>query len=256
MLVTRQHDSEQNSWSKSRYETPLHKSTSGSRMSHHYDTPLSTQSDWQGQQYSYLPSGDSSTYSQSYEHGQASHGDAGAQVQPRSTADASGAMDIDARSDRNTLSPVQRQRRSEDPTGLRTQGPPAAAAEHPICQGGAYAQKITQSTTTEGSVTPAETSAMSMGSNPVSSVSSAGQSSPLPSQAPGEDQVKQEDDEEELDDDDIDVEGDGITAEMTPAERTAARRKMKRFRYESHTQADGGPTANEMTDSPTNKHVS
>lgn len=72
---------------------------------------------------------------------------------------------------------------------------------------------------------------MSMGSNTVSSVSSAGQSSEFPGQVPGDDSVKQEDEEEEIDDDDIDGDGDGITAEMTPAERTAARRKMKRFRY-------------------------
>ncbi|CAN8095384.1 unnamed protein product [Discula destructiva] len=230
MLVTRQHDSEQNSWSKSKYETPLHKPKSGSRMSHHYDTPLSTQPDWQGQQYSYLPSGDNSIYSQSYEHGPAPHGsDAGSQAQPRSAADASSAMDIDSKSDRNTQSPVLRQRRSEDSSALRTQRPLSPTAEHPENQGEMYAQKATESAN-EGSVTSADTAAMSMGSNPVSSVSSAGQNSELPNQTQGDEHVKQEDEDDLLDDDDMDGEGDGITAEMTPAERTAARRKMKRFR--------------------------
>lgn len=241
MLVSRHHDSEQNSWSKSKYETSLHsKSTPTPRMSHHYDAPLSTQqSSWQGQQYSYLPPGHSSVYSQSsYEHGhQASPSDAEAQAQPRSAADASGSMDIDSKSDRHTLSPSLSHRRSEDPSTQRQLSPN---------QGEMYAQKAAE----EGFVTSAA-------SNTVSSVSSAGQVSDVPSHTQGDDQVKQEDDEELLDDDDLDGEGDGITAEMTPAERTAARRKMKRFRYDSQYRARRRifPT-DELLDSPTSKLVS
>jgi hypothetical protein len=134
-------------------------------------------------------------------------------------------MDIDTKSERNTMSPPLRQRRSEDQSGLRTQRRLSPTAEHPGHSAEAYAQKAAESAN-EGSVTSADTS------NPVSSVSSAGQSSDIPSQVAGDDIVKQEDDDDEIDDDDIDGEGDGITAEMTPAERTAARRKMKRFRYD------------------------
>lgn len=200
-------------------------------MSHHFDAPLSTQSDWQGQQYSYLPPGDSSIYSQSYEHGQAPHNSAGSQAQPRSATDANGAMDIDTKSERNTLSPQLTQRRSEDQSGLRTQKQLSPNAEHPVeGQGDMDAAKAAAESTKEGSVTSAGTTAMSMGSNAMSSASSAGQSSDMgPIRA--DDHVKQEDDDDLLDDDDMDGEGDGITAEMTPAERTAARRKMKRFRY-------------------------
>lgn len=255
MLVSRQHDSEQNPWSKSKYETPLHKPTSSPRMSHHYDTPLSTQSDWQGQQYSYLPPGDNPIYSQSYEHGQAHHGETGSQAQPRSAANASGAMDIDSKSDRNTLSPPLRQRRSEDPSGLPTQRRLSSTAELPLTPRETYAQQATESTNGR-SATPADTSAISTGSNPGSSVSSAEQSSDLPGQAHGDDPVKQEDDEDELDDDEMDGEGDGITAEMTPAERTAARRKMKRFRYDLLPQVDVKPPADDAPDLPTNKLVS
>lgn len=232
MLVSRQQDSEPNPWSKSKYETLLHKPTSGSRMSHHYDSPLSTQSDWQGQQYSYLPPGDSSIYPQSYEHGQASHSSAGSQAQPRSAADASGAMDIDSKSERNTLSPPLSQRRSEDPLGPRATKQLSPTPEHPAeghC--GVDAGKAAAESTQKGLVTSAGTTAMSMGSNPVSSVSSAGHSTDL-GPVRNDDHVKQEDDDDLLDDDDLDGEGDGITAEMTPAERTAARRKMKRFRYD------------------------
>lgn len=236
MLVTRQHDSEPNPWSKSKYETLLHKPTSGSRMSHHYDSPLSTQSDWQGQQYSYLPPGDSSIYPQSYEHGQAPHNSAGSQAQPRSATDSNGAMDIDTKSERNTLSPqLTHQHRSEDQSGLRTQKQLSPNVEHQVegqCE--MDAAKAAAESTKEGSVTSAGTTAMSMGSNAVSSGSSAGQSADM-GPIRTDDHVKQEDDEDLLDDDDMDGDGDGITAEMTPAERTAARRKMKRFRYDFAT---------------------
>lgn len=256
MLVSRQHDSEPNPWSKSKYETLLYKPTSGSRMSHHYDSPLSTQSDWQGQQYSYLPPGESSIYPQSYEHGQAPHSNAGSQAQPRSAADASGAMDIDSKSDRNTLSPPLSQRRSEDPLGLRTQKQLSPTPEHPSerrCD--MDTGNVAAESTNEGSMISAATTAMSMGSNPVSSVSSAGQSSEVgPNHVRNDDHVKQEDDEDVIDDDDIEGDGDGITAEMTPAERTAARRKMKRFRYDLQPViVDARLGADCLVDLPTNK---
>lgn len=229
MLVSRQHDSEQNHWSVSKYETLYHKPASSPRMSHHYDAPLSTQPDWQGQQYSFLPPGDNSIYPQSYNHGQAPNGNVGSQAEPRSAADASGAMDIDSKSDSNSLSPSLSQRRSDDPLGLRAHRQPSPIPEQSESQGEMYAQKAAESTN-EGSVASATTAAASIA---VSSVSSAGQSSELPPiQARSEEPVcKQEEDDDVLDDDDMDGDVDGITPEMTPAERTAARRKMKRFRY-------------------------
>lgn len=230
MLVSRQHDSEQNHWSMSKYETLYHKPASSPRMSHHYDAPLSTQSDWQGQQYSFLPPGDH-PYAQSYGHGQTSNGSARSQAQPRSAADASMVMDIDAKSDSNTMSPPLSQRRSDDPLGLRTQRQPSPIPEQSENQGEMYAQKAAESTH-EGSVASADNSRMSLGPNQVSSVSSTGPGSELsPTKARSDDQpCKQEDDDDLIDDDDMDGEGDG-TQDMTPAERTAARRKMKRFRY-------------------------
>lgn len=231
MLVSRQHDSEQNHWSVSKYETLYHKPASSPRMSHHYDTPLSTQSDWQGQQYSFLPSGDNHIYSQSYDHGQAPNGSVGSQAQPRSAADASAVMDIDSKSESNSLSPSLSHRRSDDPLGLRAHRQPSPIPEQSENQGEMYAQKAAESTT-EGSTASANTAATSIA---VSSVSSASQSSELPPvQARSEDPVcKQEEDEDVLDDDDMDGDVEGITPEMTPAERTAARRKMKRFRYDA-----------------------
>lgn len=232
MLVSRKHDSEQNHWSKSKYESLYHKPASTPRMSHHYEAPLSTQSDWQGQQYSFLPPGDNHIYAaQSYDHGQASNGNSGLQAQPRSAGDPQ-AMDIDPKTDSSTLSPPLDQRRSADPLGLRPHRQPSPIPEQSENQGNMYAQKAAESAN-EGSVTSADnTSGMSMVSNPVSSVSSAGQSSELPPTRARSDEpvCKQEEDDDVIDDDDIDGEVDG-TQEMTPAERTAARRKMKRFRY-------------------------
>lgn len=231
MLVSRQHDSEQNHWSMSKYETIYHKPASSPRMSHHYDAPLSTQPDWQGQQYSFLPPGENPIYAQSYGHGQVANGNVGAQAEPRTAADASGAMDIDTKSETNSLSPSLSQRRSDDPLGLRAHKQPSPISERSQNQGELFAQKAAESAK-EGSVASADTAAIS---NPVSSVSSAGESSGLaPSQARSDDQIcKQEEDDDVIDDDDMDGDVDGVTPEMTPAERTAARRKMKRFRYGS-----------------------
>lgn len=229
MLVSRQHDSEQNHWPVSKYETLYHKPTSTPRMSHHYDAPVPTQPDWQGQQYSFLPPGEGPIYSQSYGHGQASNGES--QAEPRTAADATGAMDIDAKSESNSLSPSANQRRSDDPLGLRAHRQPSPIAERPQNQGELYAQKAVESTS-ERSAASLETSAMS---NSAGSASSAGESSGVPpSRARSDDQIcKQEEDDDVIDDDDMDGDVDGVTPEMTPAERTAARRKMKRFRYES-----------------------
>lgn len=196
-------------------------------MSHHYDAPLSTQSDWQGQQYSFLPPG-ASPYNQSYGHGQPASGGAGSQAQPRSAADTNGAMDIDAKSDSTTMSPPMSHR--VDPLGLRAHKQPSPITEQPENRGEIYAQKAAESAL-EGSVASVDTAAVPMTSNPVSSVSSTGPASERdPSKARSDGTpCKQEEDEDLLDDEDMDGEGDS-THEMTPAERTAARRKMKRFR--------------------------
>lgn len=229
MLVSRQHDSEQNHWSMSKYETLYHKPASSPRMSHHYDAPLSTQSDWQGQQYSFLPPG-VNPYTQSYGHGQPSSGSAGSQAQPRSAADASGAMDIDSKSDSTTMSPPLSHHRSADPLGLRAHRQPSPITEHPENRGEMYAQKAAESAH-EGSLASADTGATSMTSNPIRSGSTTG---PVPERSSSKARsdctpCKQEEDDDLLDDEDMEGEGDS-THEMTPAERTAARRKMKRFR--------------------------
>jgi hypothetical protein len=76
---------------------------------------------------------------------------------------------------------------------------------------------------------------MSLGSNPLRSVSSTGQGSEVaPSHSGNEGQVSvKEEDEEVLEDEDMlegEADGDAPPQAQTAAERTAQRRKMKRFR--------------------------
>lgn len=221
MLVSRQRDSEQNQWS-SKYDTPLyHKpSASSPRMSHHYDAPLSTQPDWQGQQYSFLPTGHNSLYpTQSYENGgqHPPNENVGSPAEPRSATGANGSiMDVDSKQEPSAL------RQPHNGAGHTQPSPMAEQAEN---DGDVYARKAAGSVN-EGSVGSAENRGVV--SNPVSSASS---DTPI-SQSRTDDQVcKQEDEEDLIDDDDMDGDGEGSTHEMTAAERTAARRKMKRFRY-------------------------
>lgn len=51
-----------------------------------------------------------------------------------------------------------------------------------------------------------------------------------------------EEDEEILDDDDVDIDGEVTGRPMTAAERTAQRRKMKRFRYVPDVEESAIPT--------------
>lgn len=124
-------------------------------------------------------------------------------------------MDVDLKQEPNAL----RQRHSG---GGHTQ--PSPIAEQVENDGELYARKAADSAN-EGSVASAENQGMS---NPVSSASSDAPAN----QVRNDDQVcKQEEDDDVIDDDDMDGDGESGTQEMTPAERTAARRKMKRFRY-------------------------
>ncbi|KUI71335.1 Homeobox-leucine zipper protein HDG11 [Cytospora mali] len=233
MLVSRQHDSEQNHWSMSKYETIHHKPASIPRMSNNFDTPLSTQSEWHGQQYSFIPPGENPIYAQSYSHGTSSNGHSESRTRPRSAIDAGSVMDVEPKSETSTLSPSLGQRRSIETMGLRQQREQSPTAEQSSVQGDPYAAQKAAESTNEGSVASTDTRGMSLGSNPVSSVSSAGQGPELPPSHSGNDEQpsKQEDDDEVIDEYDM-AEGDGEAAlqQMTPAERTAARRKMKRFR--------------------------
>lgn len=222
MLVTRHTATEQSPWSISKFETAFRKSTEKLRMSNNFDTV--TQSDWQGQ-YSFLPPGDNTIFSQSYEHVTSATDNSGSQAQPRSVAASSEVP-------KSENSPLGHRL---DPLGLRQPKQPSPIPEQPENQGEQYPPKAAELAHEESS-TSTETPGMSLGSNPLSSVSSAGQGSetgPSHSGNEGQTVVKEEDEEVIEDEEMVEGEGDGEvqTQPQTAAERTAQRRKMKRFRY-------------------------
>lgn len=197
-------------------------------MSNNFDAV--TQSDWQGQ-YSFLPPGDSSIFSQPYEHVTTSTENAATQAQPRSVAAPSNAADIDAPKSSANL-PLERRL---DPLGLRQPKQPSPIPEQPENQGEQqYTQKPAEPTHEEplGSTEPP---GMSLGSNPLNSVSPAGQgveTAANHSGNEGQNAVKEEEEELVEDEEMVDGEAEGGTQAQpqTATERTAQRRKMKRFR--------------------------
>lgn len=194
-------------------------------MSNNFDSV--TQSDWQGQ-YSFLPPGDSTIFSQTYEHVTTSSDHADTQAQPRSLPAPSNALDIEPKQESSPLG------HRLDPLGLRQPKQPSPVPEQPENPGEQYAQKAAESVHEE-SLVSSETPGLSLGSHPLSSVSSAGQG---PDAAPGQtgndgQAIIKEEDEEVIDDEEMvegEGEGDPQPQPQTAAERTAQRRKMKRFR--------------------------
>lgn len=196
-------------------------------MSNNFD-PV-TQSDWQGQ-YSFLPPGDSNLFSQTYDHVTNSSDHTDSSAQPRTVAAPANPLDIEAPKQEN--SPLLGHRL--DPLGLRQPKQPSPIPEQPENAGEQYAQKAAESVHEE-SVISTEAPGMSLGSNALSSVSS---TAPGPETAleqtgiEGQITVKEEE-EEVVEDDEMvegDMEGDNQPQPQTAAERTAQRRKMKRFR--------------------------
>jgi len=85
----------------------------------------------------------------------------------------------------------------------------------------------------DDSLVSSESTAQSLGSNPLSSASSAPtQQVTIANEDDGDGvtEVKDEEDEEDDDDDMLDAEEGGSSVPQTAAERRAERRKMKRFR--------------------------
>ncbi|KAH6626319.1 hypothetical protein B0J18DRAFT_408658 [Chaetomium sp. MPI-SDFR-AT-0129] len=222
MIVTRHNSTEQSSWSLGKFETPFRKPADKLRMSNNFDT--AAQSDWQGQ-YSFLPPSDSTIFPQSYEHVTGSAGNTEpSQAQPRTVVPPSEAP-------KPETSPLAHRL---DPLGLRQPKQPSPIPEQPETQGEQYPPKVPELATDESS-TSTETRGMSLASNPLSSVSSVGQSSePAPSQSVNDGQAAMKEEEEEVVEDEEMIEGelesDAQTQPQTAAERTAQRRKMKRFR--------------------------
>jgi len=188
-----------------------------------FETPLSTGTDWQGT-YSFLPPGEP-IFAQSYDHVSSSNDNSQTQAQPRS-AGGDGSLEIDVKNEAG--SPLGH-RRSVDPLGLR-QKAPTPIQEQPEHPSSPYAPKA--ESVHDESLVSTDAPGLSLGPHHLNSVSS-GQPGDLGVPHAGEDQaVPKDGDEEDVVDDEEMIEGDGDTTSQpqTAAERTAQRRKMKRFR--------------------------
>ncbi|KAM0278647.1 hypothetical protein ACHAQH_005034 [Verticillium albo-atrum] len=224
MLVTRHLDTETSHWSFNKFETTSQKpSRSSSRMSNHLDTPLSTQPDWQGQ-YSYLAP-ESSIFSQPYE----ARNESADPSQPRSTAGGPGQLDVSVKLDAS--SPEVQRRSPASLTPVLKQGSPSV--EQP---GQRQDETLTPTASgpraQEDTLSARETSVFAMASTQSRSAAQAGAQ---PGNSPAhvteeETAMLKEEDDDVFDDDDMDGDENPSGQPQTAAERTAQRRKMKRFR--------------------------
>ncbi|KAI1762830.1 hypothetical protein GGR53DRAFT_400483 [Hypoxylon sp. FL1150] len=227
MLVTRHLDTEQNHWS-SKFETAFHKPTSP-RMSS-YDGHLSTQPDWQGQ-YSFLPPGESNIFAPPFDQvsGSNNNNDAASQQRPSSAHNST--LDSTNQTTQSSLNSPMSHHRILDPLGLRQPKAESPVHEQPDVQGASYAIKAESAH--EESLASSEPQGLPLGANTIGSASSVGQGRETTSGPAGNEEstLGKDEDDEVLDDDEM-VEGEGetTTQPQTAAERTAARRKMKRFR--------------------------
>ncbi|KAI0840060.1 hypothetical protein F5Y06DRAFT_247149 [Hypoxylon sp. FL0890] len=227
MLVTRHLDTEQNHWS-SKFETTFHKPTSP-RMSS-YDGHLSTQPDWQGQ-YSFLPPGESNIFAQPFEQvpGSSSNNDITSQQRPSSAHNST--LDNTTQTTQSNLNSPMSHHRILDPLGLRQPKAESPPQEQHDIQGATYAIKAESAH--EESLASTDPQGLPLGQNTIGSASSAGQGQELTSGPTGNEEAvigKDEDDEVLEDDEMVEAEGETTAQPQTAAERTAARRKMKRFR--------------------------
>lgn len=225
MLVSRLSDPEQSQWSYTKFETSYQKPTSSPRMSNHFDTPLSTQPDWQGQ-YSYLPPGESNIFSQPFE--SSNDGAEASRSRPATNGTSSGPAEMNSKG--SNSSPVDK-KRALDPLGIRSAKPPTPTTEHAESQHpDPFTQKSAESAPEE-TLGSADAPSLPMPANALHTISSASQPQEAQPVPPVNVEPK-EDEDDILDDEEMGGAGeaDGSGQPQTAAERTAQRRKMKRFR--------------------------
>ncbi|RWA13269.1 hypothetical protein EKO27_g1800 [Xylaria grammica] len=204
-----------------------------------YDGSLSTQPDWQGH-YSFLPPGESSIFVQPFEQVSSSNNDTDVASQQRSSSIQNNSnLDAHGQTSSSTLSSPTNHSRVLDPLGLRQPKTEPTAQEQPGVSGTSYT--IKSEPVHEEPLTSTETTQLTIESNPPASTASAKQDTHSSLNVGGnEDTIVGKEEEEEVVDDDDMIEGDGDgegdgedetpNQPQTAAERTAARRKMKRFR--------------------------
>lgn len=243
MIVTRHPETEQNPWSISNKLEAIYSKPTSPRMSN-FDAPLSTQSDWQNQShYSYLPPGESTIFSQQYDHHASSGGGNEASADPNAAAAGAGQQqhrppggtahhagpEIDAKSgpSPSSMRSPLRHHRSIDPLGLRQPRQPSPIPEQPALSGVSDPYRPKTEMSHDGSMVSATVQAV----QPMPA-QAAGHNDPMSSGRGHEETSGVKEDEDDAGDDEEMVEGDAETMPQpqTAAERTAQRRKMKRFR--------------------------
>ncbi|KAI1813969.1 hypothetical protein GGS20DRAFT_443845 [Poronia punctata] len=237
MLVTRHFDTEQSHWSR-KFEAALHKSTSP-RMST-YDGSLSTQPDWQGH-YSFLPPGESNIYGQSFEQVSNSTNDNDAASQPRSSHVRDNTLDAHVQASPLSSPTAHHHRAAMDPLGLRQPKEDPASQEGLDCPGPVYGVKV-ENVNDDNLASRQAPQVSSLEAHTPALATTSGQvTRGRLSIGSHEDMIVEKDEDDEVVDEDdmMDGEGDGEgeggcgdapSHPQTAAERTAARRKMKRFR--------------------------
>lgn len=211
MLVTRQCDTGRNTWSSSKLEA-IYRNAASPRMSNF--EPLTTQPDWR-EQYSAFPiPGQNGLLQPPFDHTANSNGSENNQAQQQSSS-----------------RPTLEHRHSLGP--LRQDAPPASTVERPESAPGdsdhpANPTRNDSLVSTEST----EISLGSLGSNPLSSASSAPTQQATLANNAGADAPEEIKDEEEEEEDDEMIDAEEGAPPQTAAERRAERRKMKRFRYD------------------------
>jgi hypothetical protein len=224
MLVTRQPDSESSHWS-SKYQTLLHKPTNP-RMSN-FEGPLSSQPEWQGH-YSYLPPGEPNLFAQPFQQASSNSNSNASTIPPPSGTSAASGETANHPGSNMVSSPGTQ---SQTGNGQAMSAPKVESPTHEASDATGIKRENTQD---ELSVSTAPAGPANV--NEPTSASSADRAQEIGrEQSVLDDGVmsKEEDDELMDDEDMLDIEGDGegeTSRPMTAAERTAARRKMKRFR--------------------------
>lgn len=204
-----------------------------------YDGSLSTQPDWQGHD-SFLPPGEGgSFFGQPYEQVSSSSNNNDAASRPRSSSTQIINLDAHGQTSSSTLSSPISHHRVLDPLGLRQSKPESATQEQPGMTGPTYRPK--SETIHEDTLSSSQATQHALEANRPVSAPPAEQNRRISSSVCGNEEtlIGKDDDDEVLDDEDMeegDGEGEGDGEDGTPnrpqtaAERTAARRKMKRFR--------------------------
>ena len=252
MLASRLYASEQGHWPPTKYDLPPRKLHSP-RMSGQYDGSLPTHPDWQGQ-YSYFTSGDSNSYSHDLEQ------EHDVSLPPRQGSPGhsyrDSQLDVEVKLEEDSSLLQDQRRGSSNPRHFPT---PSTVGDHRGRNGGGAKAKIETLAHNERQASE-ELCTLGPDSSQMNPESPVGPSLEYLGDQEAIDRSKANqriDDDEDLEIDEV-AEGEGEPAGRFPtvAERTAARRKMKRFRYCDRHDVSRVASADNGSGSLTNRRVS